>query len=212
MMKRLIRLLLLLLPLLIVAPASADKMALDQSGRNFVVGVPSEQFTHFAAPEGAGRQRMANWCWAACIQMVLNYHGLSVTQEAIVQQVFGTQVDRPAQPQEIMTALRGWAPDTRGRYSEIIADNANLDAASIIQDLEYRWPLIVGLSGAAPGQQGHAYVLTGAYYALNQYDQPVIYKVVLRDPFPTQLSRLEMSAEDFLPRCAFATRVHVRRL
>ena len=27
----------------------------------YVVGIPSDQFVHFAAPEGDGRQRMANW-------------------------------------------------------------------------------------------------------------------------------------------------------
>lgn len=208
MTRRLVCLLTLLICL--GAPALADKMALGP--RNFVVGVPSEQFTHFAAPEGAGRQRMQNWCWAACIQMVLNYHGLHVQQETIVEQVFGTQVDMPAQPQQILAALRGWIPDTRGRYSEVVADAANLDQASIIQDLEYRWPLIVGLSASAPGQQGHAYVLTGAYYHIDDYGRPEIYRVVLRDPYPTQISRLEMNAADFASRCAFATRVHVRRL
>jgi len=208
MTRRLVSLFVLLI--LLVAPALADKMALGP--RNFVVGVPTEQFAHFAAPEGAGRQRMQNWCWAACIQMVLNYHGLHVKQEDIVSQVFGTQVDLPAQPEQIMAALRGWVPDTRGRYSEVVADAVNLDQASIIQDLEYRWPLIVGLSGASPGQQGHAYVLTGAYYMLDDYNRPEIYRVVLRDPYPTQLSRLEMTADQFVPRCAFATRVHVRRM
>lgn len=202
--------LIFILLLLALGPALADKQAIGP--RSFVVGVPTDQFTHYAAPEGAGRQRMQNWCWAACIQMVLNYHGLHVEQEKIVEQVFGTQVDMPAQPHQILAALRGWAPDTRGRYSEIVADNANLDQASIIQDLEYRWPLIVGLSGATPGQQGHAYVLTGAYYVLNDNNQPEIYKVVLRDPYPTQMSRIEMTAAEFVPRCAFATRVHVRRM
>ena len=117
-----------------------------------------------------------------------------------------------AQPQQIMAALRGWVPDTRSRYSEVVADAVNLDQASIIQDLEYRWPLIVGLSAAAPGQQGHAYVLTGAYYTLDDSNRPEIYKVVLRDPYPTQISRLEMDARDFVTRCAFATRIHVRRM
>lgn len=208
MTRRLVCLVTLIL--LLGAPALADKMALGP--KNFVVGVPTDQFAHFAAPEGAGRQKQQNWCWAACIQMVLNYHGLYIKQEDIVQRVFGTQVDMPAQPTQIMAALGGWVPDTRGRYSEVVADAVNLDQAAIIQDLEYRWPLIVGLSAASPGQQGHAYVLTGAYYVLDDYGRPEIYKVVLRDPYPTQISRLEMTAQEFVPRCAFATRVHVRRM
>ena len=190
-----------------LVPAQADKTQIGPD--TYVAGVPSEQFVHFAAAEGEGRQRMQNWCWAACIQMVLNYHGLYVKQEDIVSRVFGGAVDRPAGPGEIMSALQGWAPDSGGRTSAVEADNRNLDPASVVQDLEYRWPLIVGLSGA--GNTGHAYVLTAVYYKQMQ-GQPVIFRVVLRDPYPTKQSRLEMSMEDFMQRCTFATRVHVRRM
>jgi hypothetical protein len=191
-----------------LAPARADKSQIPGTDM-WVAGVPSEQFVHFAAAEGAGRQRMQNWCWAACIQMVLNYHGLYVKQEDIVGRVFGGAVDRPAGPQEILYALQGWAPDSRGRTSAVEADNRNLDPASVIQDLEYRWPLIVGLQGQ--GNTGHAYVLTAVYYKVVQ-GQPYIQGVVLRDPYPTKQSRLEMSMQEFTQRCTFATRVHVRRM
>lgn len=198
----------LLLTAACLAPARADKSQIPGTDV-WVAGVPSEQFVHFAAAEGDGRQRMQNWCWAACIQMVLNYHGLYVKQEDIVKRVFGGAVDRPAGPQEILYALQGWAPDSRGRTSAVEADNRNLDPSSVIQDLEYRWPLIVGLQGA--GNTGHAYVLTAVYYQVMQ-GQPYIQRVVLRDPYPTKQSRLEMSMQEFMQRCTFATRVHVRRM
>jgi hypothetical protein len=191
------------------SPVWADRTQIGP--QDWIAGVPAQDFVHFAAAEGQGRQRMQNWCWAACIQMVLNYHGLYIKQEDIVAKVFGGAVDAPAGPQMIMAALQGWAPDTRGRMSQIEADSRNLDPASVIQDLEYRWPLIVGLSGAA-AQTGHAYVLTAAYYRLSQDGQPIIYRVVLRDPYPTKVSRVEMSMDEFMARCTFATRVHVRRL
>jgi hypothetical protein len=195
--------------LLGLSTAWADR---EQIGpREFVAGVPTQQFVDFAAPQGQGRQRMENWCWAACIQMVLNYHGLYISQEQIVSRVFGGMVDAPGSPQQIMAALQGWAPDSRGRFSQIEADSRNVDPASVIQDLEYRWPLIVGLRGLQ-GPTGHAYVLTAVYYHLDNYNQPIIYRVVLRDPYPTKSSRVEMSMEEFLNRCTFATRVHVRRM
>jgi len=53
------------------------------------------------------------WYWAASIQMVLNYHGLYVTQEQIVQRVFGLPLDTPAYLQHILYALTGWAPGHR---------------------------------------------------------------------------------------------------
>ena len=177
----------------------------------FVVGIPSEQFVHFAAPEGDGRQRMQNWCWAACIQMVLNWHGLYVKQEDIVRRVFGGTVDRPAQPNEMLSALRGSVQDARGGQSQIQADPVNVNMKSVIQDLEYRWPLVVGLSGK--GGTGHAYVMTAAYFYMDKNSgNPIIDRVVLRDPYPTKQSRVEMSMEEFRQRCTFATRIHVQRL
>lgn len=201
----------LALLLLFVSPAAADTVPLGDSGY-FVAGVPSEEFVHFAAPEGAGRQRMENWCWAACIQMVLNYHGLYVDQSDIVARVFGGTVDRPANGQQIMAALTGWAPDHRGRRSEILADAYNLDPATVINDLDRKWPLIVGLSGARGAATGHAYVMTAAYFSRGPAGVPVIHRVVLRDPFPGYPSRIEVDADEFAQRLQFATRVYVRRL
>lgn len=189
-------------------PAQADRVQIGP--RDYVAGVLSDQFTHFAAPESTGRQRMHNWCWAACVQMVLNYHGLYVNQEQIVQRIFGTTVDRPAGPTQILAALQGWAPDARGRFSQIEADSRHLDPGSVLQDLEYRWPLIVGLSGQ--GNTGHAYVMTAAYYQLDPQGMPRIYRVILRDPYPERNSRIEMPIDEFMARCTFATRVHVRRM
>jgi len=203
--KFLILLAFLLAPL---GMASAERAQIGPG--QFVAGVPSDQFVHFAAPEEAGRQRMHNWCWAACVQMVLNYHGLYVKQEDIVRQIFGDLVDAPANPDQIMAALQGWAPDSRGRYSQIVANSRQIDPVSVIQDLEYRWPLIVGLSG--PGNTGHAYVMTAVEFQLDQSGRPYIYRYILRDPYPSKVSRVAMSAEEFMARCTFATRVHVKRL
>ncbi|MBI3924875.1 MAG: C39 family peptidase [Armatimonadetes bacterium] len=200
----------LLLSLTLAAPATADMAQLGPN--NYVAGVPTQEFLHFAAPEGKGRQQMENWCWAACVQMVLNYHGLYVTQEEIVRRVYGAAVDRPANPAQIMAALTGWAPDIRGKRSAIYADPYHIDPLTVINDLDHRWPLIVGLAAPQPGVQGHAYVLTGAYFYLDANQQPIIYRVILRDPYPTRDSRVEMSMEEFGQRLQFASRVYVERL
>lgn len=199
-----------LLLVLATTPGWADMAQLGPN--NYIAGVPTEEFVHFAAPEGKGRQQMENWCWAACVQMVLNYHGLYVTQEQIVTRVYGAAVDRPANPEQIMTALTGWAPDMRGRRSAIYADPYSVDPVTVINDLDNRWPLIVGLAGPTPAVQGHAYVLTGAYFYLDGNQQPVIYRVILRDPYPTMESRVEMAIEDFGRRLQFASRIYVERL
>jgi len=174
----------------------------------YVAGILSDQFQYFAAPEDNGRQRSANWCWAACIQMVLNYHGLYVTQEDIVTRIYGQLVDQPGQPEQILQALSGWAPDTRGRYSTILAEPYSITATSLVSDLAYRWPLIIGLRGEPVG---HAYVLTAVTYEVDTWNNPVFRSVVLRNPWPGSPSREEMSWEEFRSRVMFATRVHVVR-
>ena len=175
----------------------------------YMAGIPTDQFQYFAAPEGFGRQRSANWCWAASIQMVLNYHGLYVSQEAIVTKVYGQLVDQPAEAPQILQALNGWAPDVRGRYSGVIADPYSITGPSLVYDLTYRWPLIVGLRG---DPVGHAYVLTAITYQVDPWNNPIIQTVVLRNPWPDSPSREEMSWNEFSSRVMFATRVHVTRL
>ena len=36
----------------------------------------------------AARQLNSQWCWAACIKMVLNYYGVSITQKQIVARTY----------------------------------------------------------------------------------------------------------------------------
>ncbi|MFA5505063.1 MAG: papain-like cysteine protease family protein [Vulcanimicrobiota bacterium] len=210
-LKRLATSVVLALLFLVPGTAVAETVPLGDTGY-FVAGVKSDEFVHFAAPESAGRQRMQNWCWAACIQMVLNYHGLYVDQKDIVSRIYGAAVDRPASGDQIMAALTGWAPDTRGRRSQIYADNYHLDPATVINDLDKRWPLIVGLRGARGAATGHAYVMTAAYFSTDPYGNPTIHRVVLRDPYPGYESRIELDANEFNQRLQFATRVYVERL
>lgn len=176
----------------------------------YMAGIPSNQFQFFAAPESYGRQRSENWCWAACIQMVLNYHGLYVTQEQIVAKVFGELIDHPGSPEQIVAALSGWAPDIRGRYSSIVADPYNINGPSLVTDLAYRWPLIIGLQNRN-NPVGHAYVLTAVTYMVDQNNNPIFQTVVLRNPWPGDQSREEISWDEFSSRVMFATRVHVIR-
>ena len=184
---------------------------MQQLGPNyFSAGVFSGEFEFFAAPQQQGRQRQQNWCWAATTQMVLNYHGLYVTQEEVVARIFGKLVDSPAKPEQILTALSGWAPDTRGRFSQIYASTYLLQGSDIVRDLAYKWPLIVGLK--QPSQIGHAYVLTAVFYAVGPQNQPIFDKVVLRDPWPGNPSRVEMSWQEFQSRVLFLARVYVNRL
>lgn len=174
----------------------------------YMAGLPAAEFEYFAAPRFNGRQRQANWCWAAAVQMVLNYHGLLVTQEQVVARIYGRLIDRPAQPQQVLEALSGWAPDVHGRFSAISASPLVHSGAQIVGDLAWRQPLIVGLAGQPVG---HAYVLTAVYFR-GSLAQPIIEGVVLRDPWPLSPSRQELTWREFMARLRFIARVRVTRM
>src|SRR5690242_14048954 len=49
-----------------------------------------------------GGQHQSEWCWAACLEMVFRYYGFHVSQQQIVQETWGTIVNLPGSPQQIM--------------------------------------------------------------------------------------------------------------
>jgi hypothetical protein len=160
----------------------------------FVAGVNTNTFNFVAS---IGRQRADNWCWAACIQMVLNYHGLVVTQEEIVTQCFGGLYDRPGNPSDFAVGLDRWAYNTRGGVSRVYFNDYPSSSAEVVKLLAAGWPVIIGMN---TGQAvGHAYVLTAIYYYLSvdAFGNTIVVpdKVVLRDPWPTNPSRQEYTWE-----------------
>lgn len=178
----------------------------------FLAGVNSNTFNYYRI-SGTGDQRSMNWCWAACIQMVLNYHGLIVTQEQIVKRCFGQLVDAPGGQREMFIALSGTAPNIWGRSSRIFTNEIFANGAAIQIALAMNHPLIVGLRN--PNSNiGHANVLTGIYYSIatDSYGNiTTIYpdKIVLRDPWPTNLSRLEISWYEFINRVTSINQVWI---
>ena len=176
---------------------------------HYAAGIPTHDFEFYAAPHHQGRQRQANWCWAACIQMVLNWHGLYVKQEDIVARLFGATPDAPATPDQIIALLSGWLPDSRGRASGVRAEPLPQDPAQVVADLSWRWPYIVGLRG--PGAVGHVVVWSAVTYSLDQHQRPRFTGVVIRDPSPVSPSRQELTWNEFVDAWGFGTRLFVDR-
>jgi hypothetical protein len=173
----------------------------------WAAGIPSNEFEFFAAPETAGHQRQSNWCWAACVQMVLNYRGVPVTQEQVVQRIFAGAVPNvPGQPNQILEALSGWAFTRNGQPVILRSSPFAFDGSEIVRDLAERWPIVVGVN---MGTSGHAYVLTAVTYGVDQWNRPIFRSVVLRDPWPGNPSRIEVPWLAFQQRWMFMARMRV---
>lgn len=154
----------------------------------FVAAIATEKFRYFVA-----RQNQDNWCWAACTQMVLNYQGVSVSQNDIVEKAFHTIVNRPADCSIITDAADGW--EVNGTVLKSFADG-HIRAAEMIDVLAHKYPLIIGLN--MPNQNvGHCYVLTAIYFHYDDDGNVFPFKVALRDPWPTNPSRVELTWNDF---------------
>lgn len=147
------------------------------------VGLPSAQMDFVAAS-----QRNTQWCWAACIEMVLRHHGVLVSQEQIVARTYGTDPagrlpNWAGSFQAITANLNNWSFDNRGRLFAVgamMVQGAPLPAM-LVRELEQGRPLIIGY--ASGPNSGHAVVVTGASY-IGTSSAPQIVSLVVRDPWP----------------------------
>jgi len=140
--------------------------------------------------------------------MVLNYRGVPVTQEQVVQRIFGGTVPNVAgQPNQILQALSGWAFTVDGRRVMLRSSPFAFDGAEIVRDLAERWPIVVGIKTSETS--GHAYVLTAVTYRVDFRNQPIFLTAVLRDPWPGNQSRIEVPWNAFQQNWMFMARVRV---
>ena len=148
------------------------------SDQIFSVGIPTDRMVEVAA-----EQQGQNWCWAACVQMVLSTKGIKVAQADVVQRTYGAVVDAPGGADAILSRLTGWFQTRSGR---------TLLAASVVQGpmqegllysyLKNQSPLILGVS--YPGASiGHAVVVTAAVFKVSDAGLE-LKEVVVRDPWP----------------------------
>lgn len=204
MVNRIASFLLLVAVLSLAGTAKAQPPSIRPIGPGaWAAGIPSNEFEFFAA-----RQRNSNWCWAASVQMVLNYRGVSVSQEQVVQRIFGGAMpDVPGQPDQILTALTGWAFTRDGQPVMLTSSPFAFDGSEIVRDLAERWPIVVGVRTSPTS--GHAYVLTAVTYQVDPWNRPIFLTAILRDPWPDNPSRIEVPWETFQQRWMFMARMRV---
>jgi hypothetical protein len=177
-----------------VALSVATGCGSGSSDQIFSVGIPTDRMVEVAA-----EQQGQNWCWAACVQMVLSTKGIKVNQADVVQRTYGAVVDAPGGADAIQSRLSGWFQTRSGR---------TLLAASVVpgpmqEGLLYSYlknqsPLILGVS--YPGASiGHAVVVTAAVFKVSEAGLE-LKEVVVRDPWPdlaAQKGKRKLTREEF---------------
>jgi hypothetical protein len=161
------------------------------------VGIPST----IIDVVGFDTQQMNQWCWAASIQAVFNYYGHEISQDRIVSETFGTIVNWPAQPYQILTALnRTWIDDD-GNYFNVHGESYSANCVTAAQDLASGYPLIIGTLG-------HAMVLTALSYYRDFKGNGWIQSATVRDPWPLNPRRRILSAHEWIS-TSFLVRIHI---
>jgi hypothetical protein len=172
---------------LVYSQQKGQLFQLDSSG-NYCAAVLTDSFKYHMA-----EQEHDNWCWAACIEMVLEYQGLNVSQTQIVKKAYGEIVNRPADCDMTTNTANGWR---LGSEKIKAREVMHFDAKYVIDALAKKYPLIVGLN--MPGQNiGHAYVLTAIYFHVDSKGKPVPDYVVLRDPWGPNPDKTSVNWFDF---------------
>lgn len=168
-------------------------------------GIPSDRMNYFYS-----EQRRTQWCWAAAIQMVMNYYGVAISQETIVRRSYGSDpfgnLPDWAGSLPIITAnLNNWGIDDRGRRYMVTA-SFGLGApapALLLNELSQGHPVIIGYATSFSG--GHAVVCTAANYTNSIYG-PIINTIVVRDPWPSPENRLNGGRVEY-PGLQLASRI-----
>lgn len=122
-------------------------------------------------------QHQNEWCWAACISMVFDYYQHPICQNRIVAETWGSVIDMPGQPQQILHDLNRQWTDDNGQKFTVTGDLFSANPITAAQDLSNNRPLIIC-------SLGHAMVFTRLDYLRMPNGSGTPTKAWVRDPWP----------------------------
>ncbi len=187
------------------APAAGTGLVCGQSqkgsseksaGGEITVGLKSEIM------DGIRQEQVGeNWCWAACIQMVLRAHGFDRSQDEIVRRTLGATLDQGATRTQIAENLADWDFECSGqRYVLKVDDVPGPPPLIFMKDqLLLGRPLIIGYTQPQVNF-GHAVVITAITYRLDADGEPRLTNVTVRDPsgaFSANRGKRRLSPAEF---------------
>lgn len=166
------------------------------------IGLASEALdAHFA------HQRSGMWCWAACLEMIFEMHGVGVSQEMVVDRHFGSPPgglppNKPGGFDQMHATLNHFGIDYNGRHYQVISalHPGAPSPETIARELESHRPIL--LSYRSRPTMNHAVLLTGAE-VVDEGGLRLIRSLIVRDPWPKRENierrgRIEHGARDLV--------------
>jgi hypothetical protein len=158
----------------------SNQVFLGISQKVYYVGIPASKMNYVASS-----QNKPQWCWAASIQMLLNFYGVSINQEQIVERTYGRQSNGElpnwaASIKTIHLNLNNWAVDNTGKKYFVNADFGlgAPEAVFLIEELSQKRPVIIAYQS---NKGGHVVVITALSY-IDSDAGPLINSIIVRDP------------------------------
>lgn len=147
--------------------------------KTVTVGIPTSQFNFVATA-----QLHNEWCWAASVQMVLNWYRIPVKQSDVVNRIYHKPVDEAASEDAIAVALSGTAYDRGGRKVFLHSERHHgLPPTSVLlNEMSGRRPMLITIHSTRT--MLHAVVLTSVEYEQTQQGTQIL-AITYRDPNPT---------------------------
>lgn len=146
------------------------------------------------------RQRCDQWCWAACVEAAFGLAGFRLSQERIVERLYGSSfVCAPAAGPGIAAAInQNWVDDRGRRFRgqvQVINDVQfgvqNPYALQIAADYLRRGVPLIN------GALGHATLMTAITWLEDSYGNLALQEIILRDPWPGRQNRRRMTPQEF---------------
>jgi len=144
-----------------------------------------ENFEKVTAP-----QEDTQWCWAACVAMVLSSRGAHISQEEIVRQIKGNVVNEPGSFDEIRKSLT-----LKNGDNDIVlrSDVANpFGDLDVVEKIDRGEPIIAAVARSA-GESAHHVVIIYGY----KIDTDNKIWLEIFDPAPDGGARTFRYGEDF---------------
>lgn len=150
--------------------------------RVFRSGVNSQYFNFYYT-----RQYRTNWCYAACIEMIMRYNGIAIFQEDVAVRTcktnaFSDRTNCPASILQISERLNLCGTDRLGKSYCVdgIQYKGHPTAEWLIGEMRNHRPVMVAIKG---NTIGHVVLITGIEWRILPSGKKQIFKMFIRDPW-----------------------------
>ena len=149
--------------------------------------------------ESAEKQKKGVWCWAACLQSILRFKGINISQEQIVFNIHKSvsgSLDEGGDLYDMLKTIEDLWYHGEDLFLTDVYRSFNGDPITfIVNNLEENQPVLCGFFDGSSSKYGHVGVITGIDFVVNGEFAQIINLTIWDPLIGTSLKKL--SCENF---------------